>query len=265
MSHCPRKWLEQAISAITPGPGDLGRFRMAGGLLVWTGMSLSKPPKSRILRFAYENSLMLVMGVLIIGTLIGQAVSGWHVYNQELEDLGRASLSFGEYLTTGHFLEATFENWESEFLQMGMFVLLAVWLRQWGSAESKKLYEEDDVDRDPDPSREDAPWPVKKGGLVLRLYRSSLSIAFFTLFALSMLLHARGGAEVESIERVSKGEPPIGTFEYMATSRFWFESMQNWQSEFVSILAIVGLTIFLRQHGSPQSKPVDASHDETED
>ena len=228
-------------------------------------MSLKKPPKSRLLRFMYENSLMLVMGVFIVGTMIGQAVSGWHVYNDELEELGRAPLALGEYLTSGHFLEATFENWESEFLQMGMFVLLAVWLRQWGSAESKKLYEEEDVDREPDPNRKDAPWPVRKGGVILRLYKSSLAIAFFTLFVLSMILHARGGAEVESIERMSKGEEPIGTLAYMCTSRFWFESMQNWQSEFVSILAIVGLTIFLRQHGSPQSKPVDESHDATED
>ena len=228
-------------------------------------MGPSKPPKSRLLRFAYENSLMLVMAVLIIGTLVGQAVSGWHVYNEELEQLGRASLSFGEYLTSGHFIEATFENWESEFLQMAMFVLLSVWLRQWGSAESKKLYEEEEVDREPDPNRKDAPWPVKKGGAVLWFYKSSLSITLFTLFALSMLLHARGGAEVESIERASKGEEPIGTLAYMGTSKFWFESMQNWQSEFVSILAIVAFTIFLRQQGSPQSKPVDASHQETED
>jgi hypothetical protein len=230
-----------------------------------SGVSLSKPPTSPFWRFAYENSLMLVIGLLVVGTLMGQAVTGWHVYNEELAELGRAPLTFGAYLHSGHFLEATFENWESEFLQMGMFITLAVWLRQWGSAESKKLYEKEEVDRDPDPRRADAPWPVKKGGWVLWLYERSLAIAFFLLFALSLLLHARGGAEVESVERMSRGEAPIGTLAYMGTSKFWFESMQNWQSEFVSIVSITAFTIFLRQKGSPQSKPVDASHDETED
>ncbi len=83
------------------------------------------------------------------------------------------------------------------------------------------------------------------------------------LFALSLWLHARGGAEVQTIEKLAEGKPPIGTLEYMGTSRFWFEAMQNWQSEFVSIAAIVGFSIFLRQQGSPQSKPVDESHTKT--
>ena len=104
---------------------------------------------------------------------------------------------------------------------------------------------------------------MHRGGWILRLYRNSLAIAFFALFVASLWLHARGGAEAESLERVAHGEPPIGMIAYMGTSRFWFESMQNWQSELVSIVAIVGLTIFLRQQGSPQSKPVDERHAET--
>lgn len=227
-------------------------------------MALKRPPKSRVLRFAYENSLMIVIGILVVITIAGQSIVGRSVYNEKLEeDVGRAPLSFAAYLESGHFMEATFENWESEFLQMGMYVVLAVWLRQRGSADSKKLYEEDEVDREPDPSRRGAPGPVKRGGLFLALYRRSLAIAFFTLFAVSAMLHARGGAAVETVERVSKGKPPIGTFAYMGTSQFWFESLQNWQSEFVSLLAIIGLTIVLRQHGSPQSKPVDESHGTT--
>jgi hypothetical protein len=226
---------------------------------------MKHPPSSRLLRFLYENSLLLTMGILVIGCLVGQTFTGWHVYNEELEDLGRPALGLLEYVRSGHWLEATFENWESEFLQMGLFVLLAVWLRQKGSTESKKLYEKEDVDRDGDPDRKGAPWPVRRGGIVLRLYRNSMSIAFFVLFAASTFLHARGGAEVESIEKVAHGEEPVGTLAYMATSRFWFESMQNWQSEFVSIVSIVGFSIFLRQKGSPQSKPVDESNDETGD
>jgi hypothetical protein len=228
-------------------------------------MSLSKPPKSRVLRWMYESSLILVMSVFALGALVGQTVTGFKVYNEELQELGRAQLAFSAYLTSGHWLEATFENWESEFLQMGMYVLLAVWLRQKGSSESKQLYEREDVDREPDPKRKDAPWPVRRGGLILRLYKNSLAIAFFGLFAISMWLHAIGGAKLESVERTAHGEPPIGTLSYMGTSQFWFESMQNWQSEFVSIVAIVAFSIFLRQQGSPQSKPVDEASSITDD
>ncbi len=224
---------------------------------------MQTPPRSRTLRFLYENSLLIVVSTLALTTMIAQTLTGWHVYNEELEELGRAPLALSEYMFSGHWLEATFENWESEFLQMGMFVVLAVWLRQKGSTESKKLYGREDVDRDGDPAKEDAPWPVHRGGWVLRLYRNSLAIAFFLLFVASMWLHACGGAAAESVSRLAHGKPPIGTLAYMATSKFWFESMQNWQSELVSIVAIVGLSIFLRQQGSPQSKPVDESNDET--
>jgi hypothetical protein len=211
----------------------------------------------------YENSLLLVIGAFAMLTMVGQSLTGWSVYNQELEELRQLPLSLPDYLRSGHWLEATFENWESEFLQMALFVLLTVWLRQKGSSESKKIDELEEVDRDPDPRRKGAPWPVRRGGLVLVLYKNSLVIAFFVLFVVSLFLHARGGARVESIANLAHGEPAVSTREYLCTSKFWFESLQNWQSEFVSIVAIVGFSIFLRQQGSPQSKPVDESHDAT--
>ncbi|WP_201986750.1 DUF6766 family protein [Hymenobacter rubidus] len=220
-------------------------------------------PASPFWRFLYENSLLLVIAGLVLLSLAGQFVTGWHEYNDDLKEMGLAALTATQYFRSGHFLEATFENWESEFLQMALYVLLTVWLRQRGSSESKKLYEEEEVDAEPDTSKKDAPWPVRQGGWVLVLYRNSLSIAFFVLFLASVWLHAKGGAEVFSIEQVHDGKAPSSTLEYMGTSRFWFESLQNWQSEFLSILSIVGLSIFLRQHGSPESKPVDASHAET--
>lgn len=220
-------------------------------------------PASPFWRFLYENSLIVVVLLLTLGAMAGQFLTGWHDYNDELHSLGLAQLSAGQYFRSGHFLEATFENWESEFLQMALYVLLTVWLRQRGSSESKKLYEEEEVDAEPDPAKKDAPWPVRQGGLILTLYKNSLSIAFFVLFLASFYLHARGGAEVYSIEQVHDSQAAVSTWEYMATSRFWFESLQNWQSEFLSILSIVGLSIFLRQQGSPESKPVDAAHSET--
>jgi hypothetical protein len=224
---------------------------------------LNKPPASPFLRFLYENSLLLVGGLLMLGTLLGQVFTGWHDYNDELEQMKLPVLTLAQYLGSGHFLEATFENWESEFLQMGLYVLLTIWLRQKGSSESKKLYEQEEVDKEPDPSKADAPAPVKHGGWQLALYQNSLTLAFLLLFLASVWLHARGGSEVYSIEQQHEGKPAVTTLEYLGTTRFWFESFQNWQSEMLSIVSIVGLSIFLRQKGSPESKPVDASHDET--
>ncbi|MCA8832247.1 DUF6766 family protein [Hymenobacter pini] len=220
-------------------------------------------PTSPVLRFLYENSLLLVGVLLVLAAMVGQFLMGWHDYNSELEDMNLLPLTIGQYASSGHFLEATFENWESEFLQMGLYVVLTIWLRQRGSSESKKLYEEEEVDKEPDPNKKDAPGPVKRSGWQLFLYRRSLSIAFFLLFFGAIWLHAKGGAEVYSIEQQHEGKPAVTTLEYMATSRFWFESFQNWQSEFLSIVSIVGLSIFLRQHGSPESKPVDAAHSDT--
>lgn len=218
---------------------------------------------SRFRRFLYENGLLLVTFGLIVGALVGQILTGWHDNNDDLQQMGLAELTLGQYLHSGHLLEATFENWESEFLQMGVYVVLTIWLRQKGSPESKKLEGEEDVDQAPDPSKPGAPWPVRRGGLWLHFYRHSLSIIFLTLFLASVYLHAHGGMLVYNIEQAHEGKPLVSTWGYMHTSRFWFESFQNWQSEFVSIFSLVGLSIFLRQQSSPQSKPVDAATAET--
>jgi hypothetical protein len=223
----------------------------------------NKPSTSPVKRFLYENSLLLVGTVLVLAAMVGQTLTGWHEYNGDLEEMHLLPLTLTQYLSSGHFLEATFENWESEFLQMSLYVLLTIWLRQKGSSESKKLYEDEEVDREPDPGKDDAPGPVKRGGWVLKLYQNSLTLAFVLLFFGSVALHARGGMEVYNVEQKYAGKPQITTLKYMQTSRFWFESFQNWQSEFLSIVSIVGLSIFLRQKGSPESKPVDASYDET--
>lgn len=212
-----------------------------------------------------QNSLSLVaFGLFLFTIVFGQSISGHRVYNEEQKEHGEAPVGMAEYLTTGHFLEATAENWESEFLQMGAYVLLTVWFRQKGSAESKRLDEQEPEDADPrEDLRPDSPGPVKKGGLVLALYKNSLSFAFFGLFLISFGLHALGGAREYSSEQVAHGGQEVSTSEYLRTSQFWFESMQNWQSEFLAVGAIVTFTIFLRQQGSPESKPVAAPHSET--
>ena len=200
---------------------------------------------------------------MVLVTMVGQYLTGWRDNNADLEQMHLLPLTLGQYFTSGHFLEATFENWESEFLQMSVYVLLTVWFRQRGSSESKKLYEQEEVDRDPDPNKPDAPAPVRWGGLGLALYKNSLSWVLFLLFLGAIWLHARGGMQVYNIEQAHEHKPLVTTLGYMQTARFWFESFQNWQSEFVSIITIVGLSIFLRQQHSPQSKPVDASYAET--
>ena len=195
--------------------------------------------------------------------LIGMSLAGQRAYNDEQTEHGEETVSYVGYLQTGHFVEEVFENWESEFLQMGGFVLLTVFLFQKGSPESKKL-EGEAVDEDPRHSdRDDAPWLVRTGGVKLWLYERSLTIALFALFFLSFALHAAGGAREYSAEQVAHGGSEVGTLSYLATSRFWFESFQNWQSEFLAVGALVVLSIYLRQRGSPESKPVAAAHAET--
>ena len=210
-----------------------------------------------------KNGLSLVFLFLFLIALAGQFFTGYKEHNKELSEEGHPEISPVEYVTSGHFIQATFENWESEFLQMALFVLFTVFLYQKGSSESKKIEEEEDVDREPDPHKKDAPWPVRTGGFILALYRNSLSIALVILFILSFVLHLYGSMKDENELLATKGLPPVDMLPHMSSSRFWFESFQNWQSEFLSVFTIVVFSIFFRQKGSSQSKPVDASNSET--
>jgi hypothetical protein len=212
--------------------------------------------------FFYRNGLTIVFLSIFLITLIAQAYTGWKTHNEELQEEQASEISFGTYLQSGHFIAATFENFESEFLQMALYVLLTVSLRQIGSAESKKLDEPEDVDREPQPSK-DAPWAVKKGGWILKLYSNSLSICFFILFFASWGLHLYGSWQNHNVEQLIKNLPKDSIATYLGQPNFWFETFQNWQSEFLSVLSIVFLTIYLRQKGSPESKPVDAPDMET--
>ena len=212
------------------------------------------------MKFIRNNSLSIVFFLLFLISIVGQAITGLNEHNQEIQDEGAPPVSMSQYLTSGHFLQSTFENWESEFLQMALFVVFTIFLYQKGSSESK---DPDDVkgeeDREPDPNKEDAPWPVKQGGLILKVYKHSLTIVLFLLFALSFFMHWYGSMKDFNEEQLLKGKATETAVQYLGNSRFWYESFQNWQSEFLSVFAIVILSVFLRQKGSPQSKPVDAS------
>ena len=216
-------------------------------------------------RFLFENSLSLVMFGLFAVTLGIQSVAGLNSYNEDREEHDQPPVSHAQYLTSGHFVEAVFENWESEFLQMSAFVVLTVFLRQKGSPESRKLAGKEPYDEDPHKAKHGkrVPWPVKRGGAWLRVYENSLSLVLFGLFLLSLALHAIGGAmEYNEVQQDHGGET-VSTLEFVGTSEFWFQSMQNWQSEFLSVAALAFLSIYLRQQGSPESKPVAAPHSET--
>jgi hypothetical protein len=212
-----------------------------------------------------ENGLSLVMFGIFLVVLLGQSVAGFFDANRDAEDHGRPPEGYAEYLTSGHFVEAVFENWESEFLQMGAYVFLTAFLRQKGSPESKRLAGAEDVDADPRAHRhdKDAPWPVRRGGLALRLYEHSLSLALLALFIGSFALHVVGGTREYNQEQAEHGGPPVSVVGYLGTSRLWFEAFQNWQSEFLSIGVLVVLSVFLRERGSPESKPVHHPHGET--
>jgi len=213
--------------------------------------------------FLRNNGLCICFLALFIAALIGQTIFGFEEHNKELIEEGSTVINLSAYLISGHFIQSTFENWESEFLQMALFVVFTIFLMQKGSSESKDLDKEEEVDRAPSPIRKGAPWPVRKGGWILALYKHSLTISLLLLFVVSFMLHFYGSLKDENEQLTLKGMPLESVSDYIGDSRFWFESFQNWQSEFLSVFAIVMLSIYLRQIGSPQSKPVDAPHMET--
>ena len=213
-------------------------------------------------RFLRSNGLSLVLTILFLGFFGGgQFLSGWRVYNEDRKEGGQAPIGAIAYLGSAHFVEATAENWESEFLQMFVYVWATSFLYQRGSAESK---DPDETEKSPPrPVAADSPWPVRRGGAWRALYAHSLSLAFALLFLVSFWLHLLGSARVENEEKARRGEPPATTLEHFGSSRFWFESFQNWQSEFLAIGSMVVLSIFLRERGSPESKALEAPHHET--
>lgn len=212
-----------------------------------------------------DSALTLVLLAMFAASLLGQIVVGHRDYNADRLDHGSTVVSIGDYLFTGHLWEATLENWESEFLQMAVFVLLTTVLVQKGSPESRRPGAVELVDADPRHFRSHpgVPWPVRRGGWVLRLYEHSLGIAFALLFLVSFTGHFLGSYANYVEEQAAHQRPASGMDQYLRSEHFWFGSFQNWQSEFLAIASMVWLAVYLRQRGSPESKPVHASHAET--
>jgi hypothetical protein len=212
-------------------------------------------------RWIRLNGLALVMFGAFVVFFVLQSVFGWESDSADLVSHGRAAESYLSYLGSGGFVEATFENWESEFLQMGSYVLLTAFLFQKGSPESNPL--DSHPTAQSDPVTADSPAPVRRGGVAARLYENSLAIALFGMFALSFVLHLLGGTAEYNQEQALHGQPPVTVVQFLGEPQFWFQSMQNWQSEFLSVGVLIVLGIFLRQRGSTESKPVEAPHAKT--
>jgi hypothetical protein len=197
--------------------------------------------------------------------LLAEIAAGHAELNEERVQHGQRPLAAAEYVRTAHPWEAMLENWESEFLEMAAFIVLTAFLCQKGSAESRRPGAVELVDADPRDFAHlpDVPWPVRRGGWILAIYERSLGLALVLLFLLSWTGHALTGWRTERARQLLEGGPPPSLSEFVTSSKFWFQTTQNWQSEFFGIASMVWLSVYLRQRGSPESKPVHAPHRET--
>ena len=212
-----------------------------------------------------DNGLTVALLALFTLSQVGHVWAGWLSENHVLAEHGQAAQSVFAYVISGAFLSSLFENWESEFLQMWVFVMLTAYLFQRGSPESKDPDATADQDRDPalDRRKRGAPWPVRNGGLAARLYSHSLGWALLALFIFSFVLHWINSTRDAAAEALLHGQIPPGMKAQIADPTFWFESFQNWQSEFLSTAVLILLAIWLREKGSPESKAVGDSHSKT--
>ena len=213
-------------------------------------------------RFWSNNSLSIVIFSIFAITVIAMSIVGWRTENNELYGHRQPQQSYGMYITSGTFVEGIFENWESEFLQMWALVVLTIYLKQKGSADSKPLKGETPVDTSSRYSIIRAR-SLEEGARAIghKVYSHSLSLSLVLLFVISFSLHAIGGAANYNDEARLHGEAVVTPIQYIGTSQFWYESFQNWQSEFLAVGVLLVLSIHLRERGSPESKPVGKKYD----
>jgi hypothetical protein len=218
-------------------------------------------------RFVRENSLSLFFGLIFVGSLVGQSFAGWQQFNatQLAEHLD--PVTWTGYVTSSNFAVDVSENWQSEFLQFWLYLTATVWLLQKGSPESKEL---DNVGLETDKDQKvgyaamkDSPAWAKTGGWRTALFSSSLAIVMGTIFLLSWLVQSVAGWAAFNETRLQQLQDPLSWGVYLTNADFWARSLQNWQSEFLAVGALAVLSIYLRQRGSSQSKPVGQPHGAT--
>ena len=218
-------------------------------------------------KFLKENGLTLAFALLLVLGLVGQALSGVAEYNSQAVADGVDQISLLTYLGTSDFGVDVAENWQSEYLQFLLFVFFTVWLVQRGSPESKEL---DRVGRESDKdqqvaeySQEDSPKWSRTRGWRLAVYSRSLGLVMAALFLGSWLAQSIAGQSAYNEEQLRQLEEPVSWVGYITSADFWNRTTQNWQSEFLAVASMAVLAIYLRQRGSPESKPVGAPHDAT--
>jgi uncharacterized protein DUF6766 len=221
----------------------------------------------RLRRFVYENGLALFFGAIFLAALIGQAFAGWHSYNVDQAEHASPQLSFLRYVTSSSFAVAVTENWQSEYLQFTLYILLTVWLLQRGSPESKPLGQEGPQSEKDERLREHAqgrsPRWAKVGGLRTLVYSNSLVFAMVAIWVGSWVAQAITGHSEYNADRLEHQVGTVSLLHYIGTASFWERTLQNWQSEFLAVGSMAILSVYLRQRGSPESKAVGAPHDET--
>jgi hypothetical protein len=218
-------------------------------------------------RFVRENSLSLAFGALFLGALIGQAFAGLAEYNNQQVADGLATITFGRYVTSADFAVDVTENWQSEYLQFLLYIVLTVWWVQRGSPESKKVEERgresDEKQKVGAHAEPDSPYWAKTGGWRTRIYSSSLGLVMATIFLACWLVQSVAGWSTYNEDQLKQFQDPLSWLSYLGSADFWSRSLQNWQSEFLAVGSMAVFSIYLRQRGSPESKPVGTSHDST--
>jgi len=217
-----------------------------------------------IRRALRDNGLSLAFLALFLLALAGQAVAGYAQHAEEQSEHGLPVPSFGSFLLSADFAVDVAENWQSEFLQFLLFITATVWLVQRGSPESKKPGDEGLGDEEDQliahGARPDSPRWARAGGWRTRLYGHSLALTMGAIFLLSWLAQSLAGVVVLNDENAAHGAPALSWAEYLASADFWNRTLQNWQSELLAVGAMVAFSIFLRERGSAESKPVGTPH-----
>ncbi|HEX5895632.1 MAG TPA: DUF6766 family protein [Thermoleophilaceae bacterium] len=218
-------------------------------------------------RFLKENSLSIVFLALFLAALVGQAIAGHADFNDNAVSHGDPTISLGRYIVSSDFGAAVMENWQSEYLQFTLFILLTVWLLQRGSPESKEL---DNAGRESDQAQKVGPYAqqnsprwAKLGGIRRTLYENSLVLVMGTFWLGTWLAQSVTGTAQYNAEQLDHQQDPVGWSHYITTADFWESTLQNWQSEFLAVGSMAILAVYLRQRGSPESKPVGAPHGAT--
>jgi hypothetical protein len=222
---------------------------------------------SGLRKFARDNGLSLFFLTIFLAAIVGQAIAGHELYNQQQLEHDRHAVSLWEYVTSSEFGNAVMENWQSEYLQFMLFMLATVWLLQRGSPESKEPGKEGtQSDREQlvgRHARPESPLWARAGGIRTWIYSNSLLIVMSIIFVGSWFAQSVTGWTDFNADQRAHGEVGVSWWSYIGSARFWEATLENWQSEFLAVGSFATLAVFLRQRGSPESKPVGAPHDTT--